>query len=79
VPTSKSQADDPDGLSVKAAAKAHGFVDSPVKPRRRGTDYPRRSFKARISVSAQDRFVAWCEAERMSYREGFERLVGMIR
>lgn len=67
--------------SIKEAAAAHGFVDRhPVSPRRRqrGTDEPMCSFTARVSVSAHDRFVTWCERERISYREGFDRLMTLL-
>jgi hypothetical protein len=29
-------------------------------------------------VRAADRFIAWGEQERISYREGFERLVALL-
>ena len=66
---------------VRAIAEAHGFVErNPVTPkkRRRGTDEPTHSFTARVSVSSANAFIEWCERERMSYREGFDRLVAMI-
>ena len=33
---------------------------------------------ARVSVASHDRFVEFCERERISYREGFDRLVKLI-
>ena len=50
----------------------------PPRKRRRPVDEPTYSFTARVTVRAADRFIAWCEEERISYREGFERLVALI-
>lgn len=66
---------------VRAIAEAHGFVErNPVTPRKRrkGADEPTHSFTARVSVRSANAFIEWCERERMSYREGFDRLVAMI-
>ncbi|CAA2109007.1 hypothetical protein MBUL_04500 (plasmid) [Methylobacterium bullatum] len=66
---------------VRAAAAAHGFIErSRLTPRkrRRPADEPMYSFTARVTVRSADRFIEWCEEERISYREGFERLVGLI-
>jgi hypothetical protein len=66
---------------MKAIAEAHGFVErNPVVPRkrRRPVDEPTHSFTARVSVRSANAFIEWCERERISYREGFDRLVGLI-
>jgi hypothetical protein len=66
---------------VRAIAEAHGFVErNPVTPRKRrkGVDEPTHSFTARVTVRSANAFIEWCEQERMSYREGFDRLVGLI-
>ena len=68
-------------MPVKAIAEAHGFVErNPVMPRkrRRPVEEPTYSFTARVSVRSADRFIEWCERERISYREGFDRLVALI-
>jgi hypothetical protein len=66
---------------VRAIAEAHGFVErNPVTPRKRrkGVDEPMHSFTARVTVRSANAFIEWCERERMSYREAFDRLVAMI-
>ena len=68
-------------VSTKALAETHGFVErNPLVPRKRRmpVDEPIHSFTARVSVRAADRFIEWCERERISYREGFDRLVASI-
>ncbi len=69
------RADEPD---VKSIAEAHGFRDrDPVqRKRRKGVAEPMCSFTARVSVKSANAFIEWCESERMSYREGFDRLIG---
>lgn len=68
--------------AARAIAEAHGFVDRDppptVRKRRRPADEPTHSFTARVSVRSANAFVDWCERERMSYREGFDRLVAKI-
>ena len=66
---------------MKAIAEAHGFVErNPIVPRKRRkpVDEPTHSFTARVSVRSANRFIEWCEQERISYREGFDRLVALI-
>ena len=66
---------------VRAIAEAHGFVErNPVTPRKRkkGVEEPTHSFTARVTVRSANAFIEWCERERMSYREGFDRLVALI-
>jgi hypothetical protein len=66
---------------VRAIAEAHGFVErNPVVPRKRrkSVEEPTHSFTARVSVRSANAFIEWCERERMSYREGFDRLVALI-
>jgi hypothetical protein len=66
---------------VRAIAEAHGFVErNPVVPRKRRkpVEEPTHSFTARVSVRSANAFIEWCERERMSYREGFDRLVSLI-
>jgi len=66
---------------ARAIAEAHGFIErNPMTPRKRRkpVDEPTYSFTARVSIASHDRFVEWCERERLSYREGFDRLVKLI-
>lgn len=46
--------------------------------RQRGTDDAVHQFTMRVRVRASNKFVAWCEEERLSYREGFDKLVEFI-
>lgn len=68
--------------TARAIAEAHGFVDRSPQPtirkRRKPTEEPTYSFTARVSVRSANAFIEWCERERMSYREGFDRLVAKI-
>jgi hypothetical protein len=67
--------------AIRPIAEAHGFVErNPAVPRKRRkpVDEPTHSFTARVSVRSANRFIEWCEQERISYREGFDRLVGLI-
>ena len=73
---------EPPPAAARAIAEAHGFVDRSPQPtirkRRRPTEEPTYSFTARVSVRSANAFIEWCERERMSYREGFDRLVARI-
>ena len=76
-------AEPPAPSATRAIAEAHGFTDRdpmPLAPRKRRkpVEEPTYSFTARVSVRSADAFIAWCEAERMSYREAFDRLVSLI-
>lgn len=68
--------------AARAIAEAHGFVSRDPQPtirkRRKPSEEPTHSFTARVSVRSANAFVEWCERERMSYREGFDRLVAKI-
>lgn len=78
-PTPPSGAVEPPPL--RAIAEAHGFVErNPVTPRKRRkpVDEPTHSFTARVTVRSANAFIEFCERERISYREGFDRLVTLI-
>lgn len=82
-PSSAPEQDTPAPPSTaRTIAEAHGFVDrdppQTVRKRRRPAEEPTHSFTARVSVRSANAFVEWCERERMSYREGFDRLVTQI-
>jgi hypothetical protein len=49
-----------------------------VRRRKRGAGEPTHSLTLRVTARAADTFIAWCERERLTYREGFDRLVGRI-
>jgi hypothetical protein len=46
--------------------------------RRRGTALQLHNFTFRLHMDDAERFIRWCESERIAYREGFQRLVAMI-
>lgn len=77
-----AHAPEPSPAATRAIAEAHGFVSRDPQPtirkRRRPTEEPTYSFTARVSVRSANAFIEWCEQERMSYREGFDRLVAKI-
>jgi hypothetical protein len=50
----------------------------PVK-RRKPVEEPTFSFTARVSVRSGNAFIKWCEEERITYREGFDRLMAMVQ
>ena len=43
-----------------------------------GTTDPLHNFTMRLAMRDAEKFIRWCEAERLSYREGFARLVARI-
>lgn len=59
-----------------------GFLDrEPLKAppkRRRGTSRQLHNFTMRLHMDDAEKFIRWCEAERIAYREGFGRLVAAI-
>lgn len=65
-------------------ADVHGFVSRQatltiqrkVKP---GPDGPVGQFNLRAAVADVNDFVEWCGRERMSYREGFGKLMDLWR
>ena len=46
--------------------------------RKRGTALQLHNFTMRLHMDDMDRFIRWCEQEKLAYREGFQRLVGSI-
>lgn len=59
-------------------AEEMGFPSREVAVRRKrrvsGND-PTDQLNLRVSVHSINRFIEWCELERITYREGFQRLV----
>lgn len=43
--------------------------------RRRGTTEPLHNFTMRLAMNDAERFIRYCERERLSYREAFARLL----
>jgi|1185.fasta_scaffold975693_2 hypothetical protein len=71
--------------AVDTVAQELGFVSREAQPleamplkRRKPIEEPIFSFTARVSVRSGNKFIAWCEREGLTYREGFDRLVATL-
>ena len=64
-------------LSDQAGFTLRQAVREPPK-RRRGTALQLHNFTMRLHMDDMERFIAWCERERIAYREGFQRLVATL-
>ena len=64
--------------AVEKISDIAGFrhLEPPPDPpkRRRGTTQHLHNFTMRLAITDAERFIRWCEAERIVYREGFARL-----
>jgi hypothetical protein len=64
------------------AAAQLGFVSREalrVPPRRRlGTKKQLHPYTMKLDIDDAEKFIRWCERERLTYREGFGRLVALI-
>jgi hypothetical protein len=73
---------EPVAREIDKVAERLGFQSreaSPVRRKRRtGSDEPTDQLNLRAEIPDINRFVEWCERERLSYREGFSRLVKLI-
>jgi hypothetical protein len=49
----------------------------PVR-KNRGSDDTIHTFSMRCRVTTSNRFVEWCNEERLTYREGFDRLMELL-
>ncbi|WP_298961785.1 hypothetical protein [uncultured Methylobacterium sp.] len=79
-PSTESAA--PASKEADRVAEKHGFHsrEAPVRRKRRSAvEVPTDQLNLRAAVDDINAFVDWCERERMSYREGFGRLVAKIR
>jgi hypothetical protein len=68
-------------IAARALAQAHGFVPrDPVEQRnrRRVPAEAVRSFTTRVNTRDANAFIEWCDNERISYREGFGRMVALL-
>lgn len=67
---------------VDAVSEASGFANrEPLKAppkRKRGTTDQLHNFTMRLSIRDAERFIKWCDRERLSYREAFARLVAHL-
>ena len=78
---SASAAPGPVAREVDRVAEKLGFQSREVPTRRKrriAVDEPTDQLNLRAAITDINQFVEWCEAERMSYREGFGRLVAKI-
>lgn len=46
--------------------------------RRRGTALQLHNFTMRLHMDDMERFIRWCESEKIAYREGFQRLTAQL-
>ncbi|MCB5205152.1 hypothetical protein LH464_22040 [Neorhizobium sp. T786] len=66
---------------VEAIAKSRGFVDDQKMPERtlrknrNGSSVAHTTATMRVVTEDWNAFVAWCDAERMTYKEAFKRLL----
>ena len=42
--------------------------------RKRGTALQLHNFTMRLHIDDMERFISWCDGNRLTYREGFQRL-----
>lgn len=68
--------------TVDEVSEAIGFPNrEPLKAppkRRRGTTEQLHNFTMRLAIKDAEKFIRWCERERLSYREGFARLIAPL-
>lgn len=72
-----------DTVAVDRVADSLGFVSRETATIKRktksGPSGPTGQFNLRAAVADVNDFVDWCERERMSYREGFGKLMELKR
>lgn len=69
--------------ALDRVGEAHGFVSREAIPtvrrkRRIIDNEPTDQLNLRCSIRHINRFIAWCDEERITYRQGFQRLVDGI-
>jgi hypothetical protein len=72
---------EPVAREIDRVAEKLGFPSREVPTRRKrriAVDEPTDQLNLRAAIADINVFVEWCERERMSYREGFGRLVAKI-
>jgi hypothetical protein len=74
----KKPARDPVQL-VDEIAERHGYVSREAPPprarRQRRPDDPMQNFTMRLPIADTERFIRYCERERLTYREAFAQLL----
>lgn len=68
-------------IASRALAQAHGFVRRDTVEQRNRKRVPAeavRSFTTRVNTRDANAFIEWCDNERISYREGFGRMVALL-
>src|SRR4051794_4824680 len=68
-------------VAARAIAHAHGFVSRDQVEqinRKRAPAEAVRSFTTRVNTRDANAFIQWCDHERISYREGFGRMVALL-
>jgi hypothetical protein len=73
----------PVAREIDRVADRLGFVDRAPAPtvrakKRKTVEDPQCSFTMRISVRDANQFVEWTEGQGISYRQGFEHLMGLL-
>jgi hypothetical protein len=72
----------PAAREVDQVAERLGFVERAppqvLQKRRKTVKEATHSFTARISVRSANEFIAWCEREHLSYRQGFDHLMLLL-
>ena len=71
----------PVAREIDRVAEKLGFPSREVPTRRKrriAVDEPTDQLNLRAAITDINVFVEWCERERMSYREGFGRLIAKI-
>lgn len=61
----------------RAGLKAPDEDDIPLK-RKRGTQSAVHQFTMRVAIKDSNKFVRYCDKHRLSYREWFERVTGLL-
>ena len=72
----------PVAREIDQVAERLGFVEREpprvIQKRRKTVEEATHSFTARISVRSANEFIAWCEREHLSYRQGFDHLMLLL-
>ncbi len=79
---SNEPAINPVAREIDQISERLGFVErAPPKvlqKRRKTVEEATHSFTARVSVRSANEFIAWCEREHLSYRQGFDHLLLLL-
>jgi len=82
-PTKRPQREPEDVAAIDRAAEGLGFVSREAATIQRkakpGPSGPTGQFNLRAAVGDVNEFIDWCGRERMSYREGFGKLMDLKR